>query len=119
MTRLSADERSVLVARLLDQRNSVGLSAEEVSCAARQVGIGERTLWRWLAGAVPGARARSRYQLTDADRDAYAAARGNVAAAWRAQRQSDQRVPSLRTFQLAIARELLPMKLTQTGTGPL
>jgi hypothetical protein len=47
MTRLSADERRMPVARLLDQRETVGLPAEEVSETAQQVGIAERTLWRW------------------------------------------------------------------------
>ena len=50
MTRLSADERRVLVERLLDQRRTAGLPAEVVSRSAKQVGIAERTLWRWLAG---------------------------------------------------------------------
>ena len=68
---LSAEERRVLVARLLDQRRTAGLSAEEVSRAAQQVGVSERTLWRWLAGDLPGGRRRSRYRLTEADRDAY------------------------------------------------
>src|SRR5712692_10327218 len=84
MTRVSAHERRVLVGSLLDQRRTAGLPAEEVSRAAKQVGIAKRTLWRWLAGGLPGMSPRSRYHLTEADRDAYAAARGNVAAAWRA-----------------------------------
>jgi putative transposase len=117
MTRLSADERRVLVARLLDQRRTARLSAEEVSRAAQQVGIGERTLWRWLAGDLPGGRPRSRYRLTEADRDAYAAAHGNVAAAWRARRKSDEPAPTLRTFQLAIARELLPIERAAVAEG--
>jgi putative transposase len=70
MTRLSAEERHVLVARLVGQRHTADLTAAEVARAARQVGIGERTLWRWLAGALPGAPARARYHLTEADRDA-------------------------------------------------
>ena len=117
MTRLSADERRVLVARLLDQRRTAGLSAEEMSRAAQQVGVGERTLWRWLAGDLPGGRPRSRYRLTEADRDAYAAAHGNVAAAWRARRKSDPSFPTLRTFQLAIARELLPIERAAVAEG--
>jgi putative transposase len=117
MTRLSADERRVLVGRLLDQRRTAGLPAEEVSRAAKQVGIAERTLWRWLAGGLPGMSPRSRYHLTEADRDAYAAARGNVAAAWRAQQQANDPVPSLRTFQMAIARELLPIERAATVDG--
>ena len=117
MTRLSAEERHVLLARLLDQRHTAGLPAEEVAHAARQVGIAERTLWRWLAGAVPGARARPRYHLTEADRDAYAAAHGNGAAAWRAQHKANQPVPSLRAFQIAIARELLPMARAAAADG--
>jgi putative transposase len=117
MTRLSAEERRLLVARLLDQRRTAGLPAEDVARTARQVGIGERTLWRWLAGALPGARARPRYRLAQADRDAYAAACGNVAAAWRAQRQADRPVPALRAFQLAVARELLPVERAAAADG--
>jgi putative transposase len=70
-----------------------------------------------LADELPGMRSRPRYQLTEADRDAYAAAHGNVAAAWRAQRKSDQPIPSLRTFQLAIARELLPIERAAVADG--
>ncbi|MBV9354194.1 MAG: transposase family protein [Chloroflexi bacterium] len=117
MTRLSADERRVLVARLLDQRTTAGPSAEEVAQAAQQVGVGERTLWRWLAGDLPGGWPRSRYRLTEGDRDAYAAAHGNVAAAWRARRKTGPSVPTLRTFQLAIARELLPIERAAVADG--
>ncbi len=117
MTRLSADEWRVLVERLLDQRRTAGLPAEVVSRSAEQVGIAERTLWRWLAGALPGTRPRTRYHLTETDRDAYAAARGNVAAAWRAQHQANEPVSSLRTFQMAIARQLLPIERAATADG--
>ena len=81
MTRLSAEARHVLMARLLEQRRTAGLVAEDVRRTARQVGIAERTLWRWLAGALPRTHARSSYALTETDRAAYAVARGNVAAA--------------------------------------
>src|SRR5437870_4907047 len=67
MTRLSAEARHVLMARLLEQRRTAGLVAEDVRRTARQVGIAERTLWRWLAGALPRTHARSSYELTDTD----------------------------------------------------
>lgn len=107
----------MLMARLLEQRRTTGLVAEAVRCTARQVGIAERTLWRWLAGGLPRTHARSSYALTETDRAAYAAARGNVAAAWRAQRQARQPVPALRTFQTAIARELLPIERAAAANG--
>ena len=115
MTRLSADERRVLVGRLLDQRCAAELPAEEVFRSAKQVGIAERTLWRWLAGRLPGMSPRSRYHLTESDRDAYAAARGNVAAAWRAQHMGrppstwtpvDRHYQTLRLDMRALFREL-------------
>src|ERR1700737_1319909 len=102
MTRLSAEERHVLTARLLEQRRAAGLGAEDVRCTARQGGIAERTLWRWLAGDLPRTHARSSYALTETDRAAYAAARGNVAAAWRAPGQARQPGPALRALPMAL-----------------
>src|SRR5712691_2135385 len=53
----------------------------------RGLGVRERTVWRWLrlAAGQPAAPAgRVPYQLSEADREAYARYRGNVAAVHRA-----------------------------------
>ena len=63
------------------------LTAAHVRLAASGLGVRERTVWRWLrlAAGQPGAPAgRVPYQLSEADREAYARYRGNVAAVHRA-----------------------------------
>lgn len=95
-----------------------------VSCRCRRsatllvpLGVGERTVWRWLVAGLPGGRGRPPYRLTDADRDAYAAARGNVAGAWPLRRTTGDALPPLRTFQAAVAREMLPIERATAAEG--
>jgi putative transposase len=45
--------KALLVARLREQRAAGDLSSAEVRVAAREIGVGERTLWRWLARTEP------------------------------------------------------------------
>jgi putative transposase len=90
-----------------------------VRALARDLELGERTVWRWLAGGQTGSRrpGPAGWRLTEADRDALHAAGGNAAAAWRARRAAGARVPALRTFQAAIARELTPMERAAAAEG--
>ena len=75
-------------------------------------------MWRWLARTTPPApRGRRGYTLSQNDRDAYAAAHGNAAAAWRLRALGTEPVPNLRVFQAAIKRELLPIERAAVADG--
>jgi putative transposase len=110
MSHPEPDVRRLVTRRLLTLRQAGRLTSAHVQAAARAAATSERTVWRWLqdeSGAASD-QPRSRYTLTETDWDAYAAWRGSAAAAWRQQRTAGAPIPSLRTFQMAITRELLP-----------
>jgi putative transposase len=107
---VDAQVKAVLVARLREQRAAGTLTSAEVRRAAAGMGVGERTVWGWLA-VEPAAlvrRPRARYEITEADCDAYAAWRGNIAAVHRALHAGRDGAPSLRRLQEAFARDLTP-----------
>jgi Mu transposase, C-terminal./Integrase core domain. len=106
---VDAQVKALLVARLRARRAAGELTSAEVRDAARETGIGERTLWRWLGTTEPPPRrARGdRYEITEADRDAYAAWHGNIAAVHRAL-HAGRGGPSLRRLQAAFTRDLTP-----------
>lgn len=79
-----------------------------VEAAARSLGVGLRTVWRWLAEGYPGERALRAWCPGQGDIDAYVRWKGNAAAAWRERRAESDQVPSLRSFQASLARELGP-----------
>src|SRR6266545_6086490 len=119
MPHTQLDIRTLVTRRLLELREAGRLTTAHVQAAARAASTSERTLWRWLhdESGVFASRPRARYMLTDADWDAYAAWRGSAAAAWRQQREAGASMPSLRTFQAAIARELLPGQRAAISIG--
>jgi putative transposase len=81
------ERRQAAVERLGQLRAAGELTTGHVRLAASGLGVTERTVWRWLrqAGSQPGASdERAGYQLSEADREAYARYRGNVAAVHRA-----------------------------------
>jgi putative transposase len=83
------ERRRAAVERLGQLRAAGELTAAHVRLAASGLGVRERTVWRWLslAAGQPGAPApagRVPYRLSEADREAYARYRGNVAAVHRA-----------------------------------
>jgi putative transposase len=81
------ERRRAAVERLGQLREAGELTAAHVRLAASGLGVRERTVWRWLSLAAdqPGILAgRVPYQLSEADREAYARYRGNVAAVHRA-----------------------------------
>ena len=85
--RADPERRRAAVERLGQLREAGELTAAHVRLAASGLGVRERTVWRWLslAAGQPGAPAgRVRYQLSEADREAYARYRGNMAAVHRA-----------------------------------
>jgi hypothetical protein len=79
---LDPQVKALLVARLREQRGAGTLSAAQVRAAAAGVGVAERTVWAWLAQEADALerRPRTRYVITEADRDAYADNSGNIAA---------------------------------------
>lgn len=109
MTRhVDAQVKALLVARLQEQRTVGTLTRAAVRRAAVGVGVAERTVWGWLA-VEPGAlvrRPRARYEITEADRDAFAQWHGNVAAVHRALHAGQVGAPSLRRLQEAFVRDL-------------
>jgi putative transposase len=81
------ERRRAAVERLGQLREAGELTTEHVRLAASRLEVRERTVWRWLslAAGQPGVPAgRVRYQLSEADREAYARYRGNAAAVHRA-----------------------------------
>src|SRR5947199_278864 len=101
-TSLEPEGRRVLAQRLRAQQAAGGLKSAELRAIARDAGMSERTLWRWLAQPSPsGQRGRPAYRLSQDDLDAYAAAHGNAAAAWRLRTSAGASAPSLRVFQAA------------------
>lgn len=110
MTHLDEQVKTLLVDRLRARRAAGELTSAQVREAAAGVGVGERTVWGWLA-ADPGRlvrRRRARYEITEADRDGYADWRGNVAAVHRELHAGRVGAPSLRRLQEAFARDLTP-----------
>ncbi|HET6548084.1 MAG TPA: DDE-type integrase/transposase/recombinase [Solirubrobacter sp.] len=88
--------------------------------AAARAGVGERTLWRWIAAGRPLERGRPssrRLELTPELRDAYLRLGGNVAAVWRDVCERGDRPPPLRTLQAAFARELSPAERASARRG--
>lgn len=109
-----------VVADLIDARGRGDLRAASVRDAAERLGVGERTVWRWIAGGGPPERRAAssrRVELEDELRDAYVRLRGNVAAVWREQRELGRDVAPLRTLQAAFARELRPAERASAKRG--
>lgn len=119
MTRLDPQVKAVLVAQLRERRAAGELTSAHVRQAAAEIGIGQRTLWGWLAAdpARLTPRPRARYEITEADRDAYAAWRGNVAAVHRELHAGSLDGPSLRWLQKAFARDLTPAERAAARDG--
>ena len=109
--------KRLLVARLREQRTKGQLTSSHVREAAAALGIGERTLWRWLGTETLSRKPRDRYEVTEADRDAYWAWRGNVAAVRRERVAAGATMPSLRALQAAFARALTPAERAAVADG--
>lgn len=120
MKHLDAELKASLVAQLRERRAAGGLTSAEVRQAAARLGIGERTVWGWLAdgACASGRHPRVRYEITDADRAAYFAWRGNVAALYRVRvAAGEQGLPSLRRLQAAFTRDLTPAQRAAAVDG--
>lgn len=109
-----------VVAELVARRGRGELARGEVREAAARVGVGERTLWRWLAAGrslVRGRPSRARLVLGDELRDAYLRLGGNAAAVWRERRDAGEAPPPLWTLQAAFVRELSPAERASARRG--
>lgn len=115
MTRVDPLVKSLLVARLRARRADGQPIGNEVRRAASELGVGARSVWRWVAEftdpdeAAPADAARAdRHQLTEAELDAFAQWRGNVAAVHRDLYAGQPDAVSLRGLQRAFASQLTP-----------
>ncbi|WP_082375942.1 Mu transposase C-terminal domain-containing protein [Pseudonocardia sp. HH130629-09] len=110
MSRVDPQVKALLVARLRERRRAGESIGDEVRRVAGQFGVGARTVWRWVAEFTePERGARSdRYELTDADVDAFTRWRGNVAAVHRELHADRADGLSLRRLQYAFAEQLTP-----------
>ncbi len=118
MTRhLDPRVKQVLVERLRDQRGGRGLTSAKVREAAAAMGVTEGAVWGWLASGQEAPSSRGRYEVTQADRDAYWAWRGNVAAVRRERLAAGATMPSLRTLHGAFARAMTPAERAAVADG--
>ena len=109
--------KRLLVARLSEQRAGSGPTSASVRDAAAAIGVTERSVWGWLASETLSRRPRARYEVTEADRDAYWAWRGNVAAVRRERVAAGARMPSVQTLYTAFARALTPAERAAAADG--
>lgn len=119
MSRIDPEIKATVVARLQHQRAAGASITADVRRTARDLSIGERTLWRWLdAEGAPGPRQPrgDRYELTEEDRNAYVEQRGNVTAVYRVLHAESADGPSLRRLQTAF-RELTPAERAAAVDG--
>ena len=140
MGQVDPEQRAARVARLRQLRETGALTAAHVRLAAAGHGVGERTVWRWLARGDAQARpARpGRHELSDTDQEAFAYFRGNVTAVARARaavaaggdRAAGVPVPkflldgwagaapvALRTLQRAFAEQMTPGERANWTSG--
>lgn len=113
-TRVSDEVRDAAVATLAASRQERGLKAR-VRRVAGELGVGERTVWRWLdaVGLQPPKGGRGSFSVTGEDIAELAYRHGNLAAVHRARGGS----PSIGTLRRAFARSLTPGQLAGLKGG--
>lgn len=106
---LSAREaRYCALARIEAARRAGESASGLVAEAAAALGVADRTVWRWLARGLPGGGPPRGWRPSEGDVAAYVRWKGNAAAAWRERNDEGAGLPSLRTFQAALASGLTP-----------
>lgn len=110
MSRVDPQAKALLVARLRDRRRAGEPIGDEVRRVARELDVGARSVWRWVAEFTePDAGPRAdRYELTEADLDGFARWQGNVAAVHRELHADRPGGLSVRRLQRAFAAQLSP-----------
>ncbi len=111
------EQRTAMVARLVELRSHGRLSAEAVRQAARVLQAGERTVWRWVASGGYEPPPQRGYVLTDRARELFFATAGNVAATHRLLSHEDPCAPTVSTLRRALLRELSPAERAFARTG--
>ena len=111
MARVDPQVKALLATRLRGLRSSGQLTTAVVRTAAREVGVSDRSVWKWIAMGSDGLLApvrRRGYELSEADVDAFVDWQGNVAAVHRALHAGRTGSVSLRRLQEAFAEQLTP-----------
>jgi putative transposase len=113
--RITDEARAQLVRRLERDRERGQLRGSDIRAVANACGVTERTVWRWLHG--PQRKRGPIYHIQPLDTDALVDAGGNATAAWATRRAAGAELPSLRTFQRAVMRQLLPGQRASLSRG--
>lgn len=106
MDRKNADFCSVLVIRLQTVKAEKGrIPIELIRTAAKTLGVSVRTVWRWVDAGLPSGGDRSRYLLSEEDKELFFQYGGCVAKVSRERSQTDEAI-SRRTLARAFHSEL-------------
>lgn len=110
------EQRAASVAALTALRTQGALTGDRVAAVAEALGVGRRTVWRWVSGAgrvtEPSSGSR-RFEVDDDDVAELAYWHGSIAALHRARGGA----PSERTLRRAFARALRPGQLAGLAGG--
>ena len=100
------ERRQAVLSRLVQLRADGRLNGEVVHAAAESLGVGERSVWRWLAAGDYDPGKRSCWRTTPAAIEALYLVGGRPTAAWRLLSEEGVEVPSLPTFCRAVRRDV-------------
>lgn len=107
--------RDAAVASLRAFQQQGALTNARVRLVAQELGVGERTVWRWIAegAGTPPSRPNRRFEVSEEDILELAYWHGNVAALHRARGGE----PSLRTLRRAFEHALTPGRVAGLKKG--
>ena len=112
------EARRQAVARLVAQREAgQSIRTPLVQRLAADLGVSERTLWRWVSKGSSERKAETRYEPSDLALDLYFEHCGNVAAVHRALTAAGERPPSPKTLQRAFRARLTPAERAYAAEG--
>lgn len=118
MTIADRELADLAVARLLEQRfRDGGLPASQVRQVAETLGCSRATVYRWLAAGGRHEALRARFELDDVHLDAFVESAGSAAQAHRVLSQAGASLPSRRTFQRAVRRDLTAVERARARMG--
>lgn len=108
-TSVDRERREFVVGNLVDYRATHGaLPARMAKAAAQRLGVGPRTIYRWVAEGTSARQTRTGYVPSDDVVALYFACRGNVAEVHRRMLAAGGMVPSLRTLYRVFNDALVP-----------
>jgi putative transposase len=111
------ERRQAVLSRLLALRAAGRLHGEAVRAAAEGLGVGERSVWRWLAAGEYEPGKRLAWRATPEAIEAFYRAGGRSTVAWRLLCEEGVEVPSLPTFCRAIERDVSPAERAYARHG--